>query len=420
MDNTSYGKNRDRRIKNDDDLPARRMKKRRGDNYDGETSDEPKIKYKRYYDYTTLVLILILVSFGLMMVASSSSYSAAKLGYPSTFFLKKQLKFAIAGVAGMVILSKLPYSLISARPLEKLFPNARLINRFTAGHMLYLFCAALQAVVLLMGKSANGSLRWMSIPIIGSFQPSEFSKLALLIFIAVIVSARPSLVDKFWSFFLTAFIPIAVISALVVVENLSTGIIMIGVGVVICFVASRKWLYFIATGGLVGAAGVLAISKVSYRLDRIKQWKNPDPDNQILQGMYAICYGGWFGRGIGNGVQKRGVIPEVHTDMIFTVICEELGFAGVCILMLAYALLLYRIYKIIVNAPDLFGSLLCVGAFAHIAIQVVLHVAVETSVIPATGVVLPFVSYGGTALVTTMIEMGLVLSVANRIEYEEE
>jgi cell division protein FtsW len=170
--------------------------------------------------------------------------------------------------------------------------------------------------------------------------------------------------------------------------------------------------------GLIAVA-TLGIMNVGYRADRITQWLNVEEEGyQILQGLYAVCSGGWFGKGLGNSVQKLGYIPEVHTDMIFAVICEELGIIGVVILLLVYGVLLWRIYKISINAPDLFGSLLCTGVFSHIALQILLNIAVVTNTVPSTGVTLPFISYGGTSIMAMFIEMGLVLSVAGRIEHE--
>ncbi|MBO6065341.1 MAG: FtsW/RodA/SpoVE family cell cycle protein, partial [Lachnospiraceae bacterium] len=160
-----------------------------------------------------------------------------------------------------------------------------------------------------------------------------------------------------------------------------------------------------------------------YRLARIDVWKdieNTPGGYQILQGLYAIASGGWFGKGLGNSIQKLGYIPEVHTDMIFTCIVEELGIVGGLLLICVYIILLIRIYKIAVNAPDLFGSLICVGVFVQIALQAILNIAVVTNTIPSTGIPLPFISYGGSSLAFLMLEMGLVLNVSNQIDYNAQ
>ncbi len=159
-----------------------------------------------------------------------------------------------------------------------------------------------------------------------------------------------------------------------------------------------------------------------YRLERIKIWQdieNHPKGYQILQGLYAIASGGLFGKGLGQGVQKLGYIPEAHNDMIFSTICEELGLVGAFAVLFLFILLLWRIFIIAINAPDLFGSLIATGVMAHIAVQVLINVAVVTNTIPSTGIPLPFISYGGSSLLVLMMEMGIVLSVSDRIEGEQ-
>ena len=353
----------------------------------------------------------MLVCFGLVMVTSASVYAAVKLGHESSFFLKRQAFFAAIGIAVMLAVSKLDYKWY--REKFKLLLNRNLI--FWG----YFGCIGLQILVMVMGKSTNGSTRWLELPVIGKFQPSEVSKIIIILVVAAIISARVRRLDNMLGFFII-MVPVVGLAGLVVGENLSTAIVMIGIAFIMCFVASRKWLYFILSFLAFAGGAVFAIFNVGYRADRIDQWLNVETEGyQILQGLYAICSGGWFGKGLGNSVQKMGYIPEVQTDMIFTVICEELGIFGVAILLIVYALLLWRIFKIIVNARDLFGSLICTGVFAHLALQIIMNIAVVTNTIPSTGVVLPFISYGGTSLIILLAEMGIVLSVSNRIEYQE-
>ena len=170
-------------------------------------------------------------------------------------------------------------------------------------------------------------------------------------------------------------------------------------------------------------AGVAAmIMAEGFRGDRIDAWLNVETHPkgyQTLQGLYAISSGGILGKGLGNSVQKLGFIPESHNDMIFSVICEELGLIGAVAIILLFLLLLWRLFVIAVNAPDLYGSLIAVGVMAHIAVQVIINVAVVTNTMPSTGIPLPFISYGGSSLVTLLIEMGIALGVSNQIEYRE-
>jgi cell division protein FtsW len=191
--------------------------------------------------------------------------------------------------------------------------------------------------------------------------------------------------------------------------------------VAICFVASKKKAYYIISGLLFGALGAIFIFFVSYRSERIKVWLNVETEPkgyQILQGLYAIASGGIFGKGLGQSMQKLGFIPESHNDMIFSVICEELGLFGAFALILLFVLMVWRIFIIAINAPDLFGGLVATGVLAHIAIQVLLNIAVVTNTIPSTGIPLPFISYGGSSVMVILFEMGIVLSISNQIKGE--
>ncbi|MGN0165128.1 MAG: FtsW/RodA/SpoVE family cell cycle protein [Lachnospiraceae bacterium] len=360
-----------------------------------------------HYDYTLLVLVGLLLCFGLIMVCSASAYTAVKYGVEATYYLKRQALMAALGLVLMFILSKLDYHWFITTKF-KIRPVV----------VLYWVCVVLQIAVFIVGSSSNGSTRWIQLPIIGRFQPSEVSKFCIIIMVAFLIQLRPRILDSFAGF-VFRMLYVLVLAGLVLVENLSTAIIMIGISFIVFFVASRKWGYFFISFFVFLGCAILAVFSVGYRADRITQWLDVENEGyQILQGLYAICSGGWFGKGLGNSVQKMGYIPEVHTDMIFSVICEELGILGVIILLTVYLLLLWRIFKIIVNAPDLFGSLLCTGVFAHIALQVILNIAVVTNTVPSTGVTLPFISYGGTSLIVILMEMGIVLNVSGKIEYD--
>lgn len=361
------------------------------------------------YDFTLLMTIFILIVFGLMMVTSASAYTAVKYNVSATHYLVRQLEFAIVGIVVMIAISKFDY-----RILTRKLPGVK----FGIPFIFYCGCLLLQILVLFAGDSSNGSTRWIELPVIGRFQPSEFSKICIIILVAHLISMAPRKLDSIMGFLVIALVNVPLI-ALVLSENLSTALVMAGILAISCFIASRKWFYYVFI--LIGGAGIatLGILVEPYRRQRIVEWLyEGEKAYQVQQGLYAVCSGGWFGKGLGNGVQKLGYVPEVHTDMIFSIICEELGLFGVLILFTVYGILLWRIYKISVNAPDLFGSMICAGVFIHIALQMILNVGVVTALLPATGVTLPFISYGGTSLVSIMIEMGLVLSVAARIEHD--
>ena len=236
-------------------------------------------------------------------------------------------------------------------------------------------------------------------------------------FTAYIVNLAPRRLDKIWGFLRVAVF-IAPLLGLVIVENLSTGLIIGLIFVGICF-ASKKKAYFIISGLAMGALVAVMIFFVDFRSERFDAWLNVETHEkgyQILQGLYAIASGGIFGKGLGESMQKLGFIPESHNDMIFSVICEELGLFGAIALILLFILLLWRIFVIAINAPDLYGGLIATGVLIHIASQLLINIAVVTSTIPSTGIPLPFISYGGSSLMVILFEMGIVLSVSNQIK----
>ncbi len=361
-----------------------------------------------YYDYSLVFLTLFLACFGLIMIYSASSYKGQISFGDSMHFLKRQGICVILGVIAMIVISKIDYR-IYARKL-KFLP-------FSPSTCLYLLAVALQALVLVVGEEYNGAKRWIEVAGI-QFQPSEISKIATILFVSYIIFLAPRRMNKF-SGFLRVCIYTAPLLVLIAKENLSAAIIVAGILFVICFVASRrKWYYVLAGIGAVGAI-CAAIFLVGYRSTRIDAWVNVETHPkgyQTLQGLYAIASGGLFGTGLGQSMQKLGKIPESYNDMIFTIICEELGLFGAIVVILLFALLLWRIFIVAISAPDLYGSLICVGVLAQIAIQVILNIAVVTNTIPNTGVALPFISYGGTSVAILLAEMGLVLSVSNQIE----
>ena len=271
--------------------------------------------------------------------------------------------------------------------------------------------------VLFIGEEYNGSKRWLSLGPF-SFQPSEFAKVAVILFLAWLVtrSGRKMGSMKALLGVMASVLPIA---GLVGASNLSTAIIILGIGVTLVFVASPRYTPFLLMGA--GGAGFMAVflALESYRLERLLIWRDPEAYEkgyQTLQGLYAIGSGGLFGRGLGESVQKLGFVPEAQNDMIFSIICEELGLFGAGILLFLFLVLIWRFFVIASRSPDLFGALIAAGAMAHMMIQVILNIGVVTNTIPNTGITLPFISYGGTSIVFLLLEMGVVLSVSTMIE----
>lgn len=357
---------------------------------------------KQRYDYTMLVVVLLLVVIGLVLLYSTSSYNGRVKFHDSFYYLKKQGFATALGLAGMFVVAKIDY--------HKWVPLANLG---------YLTALVLSVAVLFVGDEYNGSKRWLSLGPV-SFQPSEFAKVAVILYLACRVTKYADEMAKI-STLIKVLVPVLPIVALVGTNNLSTAIIILGIAVVLIFVASPKYGQFIGMG--VAAVGFMAIflALESYRLERIAIWKNPEKYEkgyQTLQGLYAIGSGGLFGRGLGESIQKLGFLPEAQNDMIFSIICEELGLVGAGMIVLLFLILIWRFFVIASKAKDLLGALIASGAMAHMMIQVILNIAVVTNTIPNTGITLPFISYGGTSVLFLLLEMGLVLSVSRRMLHD--
>lgn len=355
---------------------------------------------KRYYDYTLLIVVLLLVIIGLILLYSTSAYNGQVKFHDSFYYLKKQGFATALGIVGMFVMAGIDY--------HKWVPLANLG---------YVTALLLSIAVIFMGDEYNGSKRWLSLGPV-SFQPSEFAKVAVILFLACLVTKNAKKMDKI-STLIKVMIPVLPIVGLVGASNLSTAIIILGIAAVLIFVASPKYaqfLWMVAVG--VGFMAVF-LALESYRLERLAIWRNPEKYEkgyQTLQGLYAIGSGGLFGRGLGESVQKLGFLPEAQNDMIFSIICEELGLVGASLIVLLFLILIWRFFVIATKAKDLLGALIASGAMAHIMIQVILNIAVVTNSIPNTGITLPFISYGGTSVLFLLLEMGLVLSVSNLVK----
>lgn len=375
-----------------------------------ERRSEEKRREKRttsYFDYNLLFLIIFLICFGLVMLYSSSSYlcaNSAKYNYDGAYYLKLQLRNAIIGGIGMFIL---------------IFIDYRFWKRFA--FLAYFVSIGLCVAVIFIGAESHGSTRWIDLGPI-SFQPSEVAKVGMIIFLAMLLEKVAKQLGD-WKNLAKVFGLLLPIVGAVAYNNLSTAIIIMGIAVCMIFVASPKYSHFLVLGGAGIALVIVGILVFPYRLARVDAWLHPETASsdsvyQTLQGLYAIGSGGLFGKGLGESLQKMGNVPESQNDMIFTIICEELGLFGAVGLILLFMLVIWRMMVIANNAPDLFGSLIVVGVMSHIAIQVILNIAVVTNSIPNTGVILPFISYGGTSFAILMCEVGLVLGVSRKIRLE--
>ena len=380
----------------------------------GKTRDREKKRGNmiRFFDFNLLTVLIFLICFGLVMLYSTTAYSALVEHEDSMYYFKRQLFFYGVGFVGMYVVEKIDYHVY-----------------IKWANMIYFFSIFMMALVQTpLGKEVKGARRWIRLPFGQQLQPAE---IAVILFIPVLICNLGKDIKTWkgirkvllWGGFSAACV-------LFLTDNLSTAIIVMGITCIMIFVVHPKTKPFVILAVL-GIAGAIAGAKVlgtmletskNFRLRRILVWLNPEGHAeeggyQVLQGLYAVGSGGFFGKGLGNSAQKM-IMPEVQNDMILSIVCEELGVFGVIIVLVLFGLLLYRLMFVAQNAPDMYGSLIVTGIFAHIAIQVILNIAVVTNTIPNTGITLPFISYGGTSTSFLLAEMGLALSVSRGIRLE--
>ena len=363
--------------------------------------ERKKHKKTTYFDYGLLFFVIFLIGFGLVMLYSTSAYNGQVKFGDSAFYLKRQLRATVLGLIAMFLVAKTDYHFW--------YRNAT---------MIYMLAMGLNFIVIFAGSEYSGSTRWLALGPF-SFQPSEIAKIGVIVFVSYIISRSPKKM-AIGQNILKVFLLVSPLFVLVAAANLSTAIIVLGIAFILLFIASPRnkvfgYLIIIATG-LVGAFLLIA----SYRMERVRIWLNPEAYEkgyQTLQGLYAIGSGGLFGKGLGNSLQKLGYVPEPENDMIFSIICEELGLIGAVCVILLFLLMLWRLMIIANNTDDMFGSYMVIGIMSHIALQVILNIAVVTNTIPNTGITLPFISYGGTSSVFLLAEIGIALSVSKGIRF---
>lgn len=383
------------------------------------TTNKEKVDHKKkaYIDYSLVFVVLFLIVFGLIMIYSTTSYESSIseiTNKDASFYLKKQMVATFLGLIAMVFVMFFP---------RKIIYNLSIIIYGVAAAMLFL-------VITPLGQEVNGARRWLNLGVF-TIQPAEVAKLAVIIGVAFFLCKIENGIRGKKAFWFVFFIPIPLcFLTLVFTKDLSSAAIIFLIGFSMLYVVcpNVKWVAAIsaAGAGFIGLMVFLVLKFPSFPLwdfrgDRIIAWRDPtsgsDAAYQTLQALYAIGSGGIFGKGIGQSVQKLGVLPEAQNDMVFAVICEELGlFGGICILFL-FILVIWRLLVIANNASDLFGALIVVGVLAHISLQVILNIAVVTNVVPNTGISLPFISYGGSAVLVLLCEIGLVLGVARDVRF---
>ena len=356
------------------------------------------------FEYILFLLVLLITAFGVINMFSASTSYTNRVYNDVTYLLFKQLTFVALGVVLCLITN---------------FIHTKFIIKISK--YAYYVTILLVIATILVGTMSRGSMRWFTFRSI-RFQPSELMKLSLIMYMASFIKKNMYMLNinnNMPKLFLLGFLPAAIIA----INNLSTGIIIFTITMCILFLVSEKkfiflLLVFVGVFIYVFSYQIATIFKntgiiKSYQLNRILAWKKPleyrDLTYQILQGLYAIGSGGLFGRGFGQSIQKS-IIPEAHNDMVFTIICEELGFVGSMVLILLYILIIIRIFYISYKQDDIYALVVCFGIGIHLSLQVILNLSVVMNLIPNTGITLPFVSYGGSSLVVSYIEIGLIMN----------
>ena len=347
-------------------------------------------------DFTLVITILLLLGIGLVMVLSASSPSALSESGNSYAYFSKQLLFAILGIIAMVFISKIDY-----RFYQKFYKHAWWIS------------ILLLIAVKVMGTEVNGAKRWIKITETFSFQPSELVKFLMIIFYAGMLLKDRDELPFYWKGLVKHMLYLIPIIGLLLLEpHLSASMVIIGIVCIMMIVAGCKFKHFALTGLGVGVPGLaLLIAIEPYRLKRFVTFMNPWQDIrgdgwQVVQSLYAIGSGGLFGVGLGDSKQKYLYIPEPHNDFIFSILAEELGFVGCAVVLILFAVFIWRGVLIAMKAPDMFGSLIAIGITSLVAIQVIINVAVVTSSMPATGMPLPFFSYRWYGVIYIIVRDG--------------
>ncbi len=361
-------------------------------------------------DLPFLILVLIILTIGLIMMFSASYVDALYREGDPFFYIKKQLIFAVVGIIAMLFIAYVV--------------DYHILHRFA---LPILIVTEILLVVVYFCPEVNGVHRWIPLPVVGSIQPSEIAKFAVIVMFAHIISLNYKKMNTFQGG-VVPFLPIilTVVPLVLFERHLSGGILIALICAVMMLIGGTKMRWFGLAGACAGVAGVAAyfLGLLDSVWGRIEVFLDPFIDArgvgfQNIQALYAICSGGLMGLGLGNSRQKFLYIPEPQNDFIFAIVCEELGFVGATIILILFALLVWRGFVIASKAKDKFGTMLVIGIVAQIGLQTILNIAVVTKTVPNTGIPLPFFSYGGSALLILLAEMGVVLNVSRYSDMEK-
>jgi cell division protein FtsW len=353
-------------------------------------------------DFWMMLIIVTLMGFGLVMIFSASYYEGLTKYGDSYYFFKRQLMWACAAIVLFFVVSNIPYPLY---------------QRYVGWILLVSLLVLLLVFVPGVGVTLNGATRWIQLGPIG-FQPSELAKLGAIIYTASIMVKKQEVLHQFKRGLLPPLIIIGLFCFLIVIEpHFSSTVILLGACMIVIFCAGArlKHLLLLASTGIPVILWVMIVEP--YRLSRIHilfdPWKDPTGGGfQTIQALFAIGPGGLSGKGLGNSIQKLAYLPMPQTDFIFAIIAEELGFLGGTFLILLFMALVIRGVRIALKAPDLFGTLLGIGIVSMFALQALFNLGVVTAILPVTGVPLPFISYGGSSLLISMLAAGILINIS--------
>ena len=387
-----------------------------------EVKTRNKRETKTHIDLGLFLGILVLFIFGIVVLYSASYYHGLTQMQEAdpTHFVKKQFLIGTVSLFGMLFVGyKFDY---------------RILKNIKIAWFLYFISIGLLLSLYVIGVESKGATRWIPLPFGLNFQPSEIAKIAVIIMISAFIVKHKNEMNRLIRV-IQAWLIVLIPSVLIAMENLSSGIVVAFVGAVIIFMGSPKvWFYYVLAfiaiflvAGLVltifntppdqELGGFLGKILKGYRLERIRVWQDPWRDASVggyqpIQALYAIASGGLWGSGLGNGMQKLGFLPEPHNDVIFSVIAEELGVLGIGFLFVLYSIIIFRGFSIAFKCNDFFGALVAVGISVLVGIQVIINACVNTNIMPTTGMQLPLVSYGGTALVILLGTLGILLNIS--------
>ena len=357
---------------------------------------------KKKYDFFLLIAVIILMTFGIIMIFSASSIWANYKFNDSFYYVKRQIIFAIIGIFLMKFISKIDYRIY-----------------YKKSNIILLISFILLILVLIpgIGSIRNGSRSWFGI---GSFgiQPSEAAKLAMIIFTSKYLSKNTKFVNNLKEGVVPIILILIIMFGLIMLQpDLGTGVILVVSIIALLFISGVNMKFFIISG-IIGLIGVIALILIApYRMNRITSFINPWEDPlgtgfQIIQSLYAIGPGGLLGNGFLNSIQKHFYLPEPQTDFIFSIVCEEFGIIGTIFVVGLFSFIVYRGLKISLRSEDKFAKYLSFGLIFQLAFQTLLNLMVVIGMIPVTGVTLPFLSYGGSSLLITLISIGIVLNIS--------